>query len=432
MLKNLFDVSLGGLLWWLIGYGFANGGGNPFIGTDSVAGTGSPFATAGLIDHGTGAGWARVFFGFTFAAAASTIVSGAVAERAMLPAYMVFSSLTTALIYPVVSHWVWSSSGWLSVLNGDALLGGVIDFAGAGVVHMTGGVAALSGAWVIGPRVGRFDDQGHALPMPGHSSVLQVLGTFILWLGWYGFNAGSTLAINASAAEIAGRLVITTTLSASIGGIVAVNVDRFVKRGKDWDVSAMCNGILSGLVSITAGCAVVEPWAAVIIGACGACVYRLASKLVLAGRVDDPLDAFAVHGACGCWSILATAFFATPQYTHAVAPLNHGEDEGGVFNGDGRLVGAAAVFLAAHIAWVGSLSLSLFVALKRLGLLRVPNKYESAAFVGSTDGFGTVGRVGATNTANSDDGSVHAGKPMGVEITSGWAPAAAPPLKVSA
>ena len=183
MLKNLFDAALGALIFWTLGYGFINDGGNGFIGILPTNNRTAPyFATASLMQAdadpsmplATALEWANVFFQFTFAAASATIVSGAVAERTQLPAYVCFASCITGLVYPVVAHWVWSSSGWLSRTSPDAVLGGVIDFAGSGVVHMTGGVAALCGAIIVGPRTNRFDEDGRVLPMPGHSAVLQV------------------------------------------------------------------------------------------------------------------------------------------------------------------------------------------------------------------------------------------------------------------
>ena len=381
MLKNLFDSALGGILWWLVGYGFTNEGGSPFIGISAAGGRETHFVTVDQMSKEVtdGVEWAQVFFQFTFAAAAATIVSGAVAERAMLPAYVVFSSLITSFIYPVVAHWVWSGSGWLNLQNDHAFLGGILDFAGSGVVHMTGGVAALAGSAVIGPRTGRFDPAtGFPIPTPGHSSVLCVLGTFILWLGWYGFNAGSIVLISNNqhgGPSAAGRIVLTTTLAASAGGITSVVLERRFGFAKEWSVSAMCNGILSGLVSVTASCATVYPWAAIVIGCFGACAYRLASHAILRRGIDDPLDAFAVHGAGGAWGVVACSLLSAPRYTKQVARY----DDGGLFYGGYRMFPAALVFLIVHILWVGSLSFLTFYGLHKGKLLRVPKHMEDAA-----------------------------------------------------
>ena len=211
-------------------------------------------ASEGWEEHNTGGDFALWFFQYVFAAAAATIVSGAVAERAQLGAYLIYSTVITGLIYPVVVHWVWDTNGWASAFNtneGDdgPLLGGQIDFAGSGVVHMTGGVAALVGAAVIGPRMGRFDGGGRSgkpVPIKGHSSVLQVLGTFILWLGWYGFNPGSTLGLTPTGyARDAARVVVTTPPAAT-GGHTAVVLDKLIApRPGTWAPSATASWVAS-------------------------------------------------------------------------------------------------------------------------------------------------------------------------------------------
>jgi len=396
LLKNLLDACIGALIWWAWGFAAAYETGdspNKFIGGVSNA---KGFFASGWVsdadnsdtsEHATGYTFALWFFQYVFAAAAATIVSGAVAERAQLMAYLIYSSVITGLIYPVVVHWVWDVNGWASAFNtntGDAapLMGGQIDFAGSGVVHMTGGVAALVGAAIIGPRSGRFEGGGRVgkpVPIKGHSSVLQVMGTFILWLGWYGFNPGSTLGITPSGyAMHASRSVVTTTLSAATGGVVVVILDKFL-GSKTWDVGAVCNGILGGLVSITAGCSTVYPWAAVLIGFIGGGVYFGSSKLVLnVCKVDDPLDAFAVHGACGFWGCLATALLAAPAYAYAGSGTEDCDDKAGqgAFYGGGCLIGVAMAALIAEIAWVGGMSFILFFALKMSGLLRVSQDIE--------------------------------------------------------
>jgi len=189
-------------------------------------------------------------------------------------------------------------------------------------------------------------------------------------------------------------VVITTTLSAAMGGVTAVSLVRFRGLARDWDVSAMCNGILAGLVSITAGCATVEPWAALLVGMVGAIVFRSASRLLLRLCIDDPLDASAVHGACGCWGLIATALFSDPTYVTAVAGLNHG-GEGGLFYGDARLLGAALVFILANLAWTGFLSALIFWGLRTSKYLRYPVSQEHAS-------MGPVDEM---------DNSTHAGQP---------------------
>ena len=330
-------------------------------------------------EHATGYTFALWFFQYVFAAAAATIVSGAVAERAQLMAYLIYSSVITGLIYPVVVHWVWDTNGWASAFNGhpgDAapLMGGQIDFAGSGVVHMTGGVAALVGAAIIGPRSGRFEGGGRVgkpVPIKGHSSVLQVMGTFILWLGWYGFNPGSTLGLSpANYARDAARVVVTTTLSAAAGGVTVIILEKLC-GDKTWNIGAVCNGILGGLVSITAGCSVLMPWASVLAGFIGGFVYFGSSKCVLKlCKIDDPLDAFAVHGACGFWGVFGVGLFSADDYAYASGK--------GLFYGSGTALITAIVCLFAEIAWVGGMSLVMFFPLKKMGILRVSAEIEAA------------------------------------------------------
>jgi Amt family ammonium transporter len=280
---------------------------------------------------------------------------------------------------------VWCNNGFLSgAFTADkskTILGGCLDFAGSGVVHMTGGVAALCGAFVIKPRIGRFDENGNAVPMPGQSTPFQVLGTFILWMGWYGFNPGSTLGITpAGYGPIMARAAMCTTLSAAVGGITVVFFDRIFS--KTYDVGMVCNGILAGLVSITAGCACMLPWAAFLTGFIGAFVYYGASKLMLKLKIDDPLDAFAVHGACGFWGVLAVGVFGHPEFVGFGWDGENGDVAGdeyaGFLYGGSTLFGAQLVALIIEIAWVASLSTAMFFTLKMSGILRVSEEVEMA------------------------------------------------------
>jgi len=376
LLKNLLDACLGALIWFSIGYMIAYDSGNAFIGGTATTGMAPYFMLSGLAggaEDTTGYAMAGWFFQYVFAAAAATIVSGAMAERTALSGYIVYTIFITAFVYPVVVHWGWSADGWISAFNsaGTAFRGGVQDFAGSGIVHMTGGHAAIVGAAIVGPRTGRFDEKKNPLPMPGHSTTLQVMGTFILWLGWYGFNPGSTLGLSAANyTRDAARVVVTTTIAAATGGITVCICEK-VMGDKTWSVNAVCNGILGGLVSITAGCSVTYPWSSFVIAMLGGLVYFGSSKAVLhLCKIDDPLDAYAVHGACGMWGTLAVGLFSASDYAYGSGK--------GLFYGGGDAILAAVVCLAAETAWVLSLSFLCFFPLKKLGLLRVSAEVEAA------------------------------------------------------
>jgi len=398
LLKNLLDACLSAFIWWVMGHGIAFDGTNDFIGT-----AGSDMSSFFLSGYGSGpdSGYHRVFWWFqwTFAAAAGTIVSGAVAERAQLLAYLAYTFILTAVIYPIIVHWCWSEAGWLSTKNGhvdsggnftsDAVLDGVIDFAGSGVVHLTGGTAGFFGALIIGPRHGRFEvvydgskppRRGRPLQLPGHAPVLQALGTFILWLGWYGFNAGSQLRIaTPGASEVIGRIVVNTTLSAAGSGLVSLAIATLGqwRRGTvNYEVPAICNGILAGLVSITAGCATVHPWAALVIGMIGGLVYRGCSHCVLHKlKVDDPLDSSSVHGACGAWGVIAAALLTTEEFAAAAGY----QRRAGLFYGGGKLLGAALLQMVCILAWSGTNAGLVFLLLKKAGKLRRRETYMAAA-----------------------------------------------------
>jgi len=390
LLKNLLDACIGCVAFFLLGYGFAYDRdacvskedcakpdahkANAFIGTGP-----SNFALSGIKDYGEGYeahgyDWITFFFQFTFAAAAATIVSGAVAERCQLIAYMVYSFGITGLVYPVVAHWVWDVNGCLSILNDDAIMGGVIDFAGSGVVHMTGGWAALVGAKVLGPRSGRFEDPA---AFEGHSTPLQAIGTFLLWFGWYGFNPGSTLLLHGASRDMA-RVAVTTTLSGSVAGITGLFVKKFMpsKLGGTgyYELGHTCNSLLGGLVGVTAGCASVHPSGAILIGFISAFVYHFMSCAVRKLKIDDPLDAFAVHGSCGLWGCIAVGLFCVKEYS--VAPKS--EPDAGIFmpGSRGHLLGAQIVFVLLVVLWVVTMSLCMFVPLKLLGLFRVSQEHE--------------------------------------------------------
>lgn len=291
--KNIMDACLGSIIWFCFGYGVAWGKGSA-IGGDSF------FSVRDNTD------W---FFQWAFCVTASTIVSGAVAERMKLEAYFIYTIVITAFVYPVVVHWVWSEEGWACAFNTGADAP-AIDFAGSGVVHMVGGWSGLMGAYIVGPRKGRFKADKDAQDFKTHSIPLQAFGTFVLWFGWYGFNCGSTVAVS-GVMNTAALVAVTTTLAAAAGGLTTAFVARYFM--KKWNIGLACNGILAGLVSITAPCSVVKPGYAIIIGFIGGLVYYGFSKLMIKLKIDDPLDAVAVHGCCGFWGVISVAIFTTKE-----------------------------------------------------------------------------------------------------------------------
>ena len=394
LLKNLLDACVGALWFWATGYAFAYGqsgsdgdqeadGGdkNWFIGNNYF------FLSKGY--EGAG-GYHNWFFQFAFAATAATIVSGAVAERCSMAAYAAYSAFLTGFVYPVVVHWVWSGPGWLSACKGRnkaALLNvGVVDFAGCGVVHMVGGAAAGVGAYVLGPRKGRYGPGGG--PIKGHSMPLVVLGTFLLWIGWYGFNPGSTLAISGGSALVAEKTAVTTTLAAAAGGLSNLAIHFFL-TDHTMSVSEMCNGVLAGLVSITASCSVVEPWAAVVIGIIGAFAYTAGAIFMDKLEIDDAVNATPVHYFAGAWGLLAPALFARPYNMRAA--YGNADRAGLFYTGDGSMLACQVVALLLITAWVAATMTPFFLLMKALGIFRVSREFEEAGLDESKHGGSAYG-----------------------------------------
>jgi len=297
------------------------------------------------------------FFSMVFAATAATIVSGAVAERTTQLAYMVYSIGITAWVYPVVVYWVWSGTGWLSAGKEYQMM----DFAGSGVVHAVGGFSGLVGAAFLGKR------SGHPIPF---SVGFQVMGVFILFFGWFGFNCGSTLSAQGNM-ELAARVAMTTTLSACSAGLSAVILSYIVEGALS--LERMGNGILGGLVSITAGCHVVEPWAAILIGLLGGAFFFGSSNLIVKIGIDDPLDAAAVHGFCGIWGVMACAFFGKEDYIKAGAYLFEGEIQNWGTRFRNQFVGIFTI-----VVWTCAWAAVMFGGLSKLGLLRVDEETEKS------------------------------------------------------
>jgi len=316
LMKNLMDFSMGSIVYWAIGFGLMFG----------ASSTGW-FGTSGffLSDFSPdGDPWVLAFWMFqvVFAATAATIVSGAMAERTKFTGYMLYSIGICGLIYPIFGSWAWGSlfngSGWLEGL-------GFIDFAGSTVVHSVGGWAALAGAIVLGPRIGKYLPDGSMRPIPGHNMPLGALGVFVLWLGWFGFNPGSTTTADKSIAMI----FVNTNLAAAAGAVMAM-ITSWFKFGKP-EVSMSLNGALAGLVAITAGCANVSPASAVFIGVIAGMLVVFSVMFFDKIKVDDPVGAVSVHGVCGAWGTLAAGIFNIGGTTAGIIGV--------------QLVGIAAGFL---------------------------------------------------------------------------------------
>lgn len=390
MLTNVVDAVVGSISYYLFGFAFAfgdNTNSNPFIGTSFFALTDIP---------NNSYSYSFFLYQWAFAIAVAGITSGSIAERTQFSAYLVFSFFLTGFVYPVVAHWVWCSSGWLSPNSSHLLFGsGAIDFAGSGAIHLVGAVAGLWGSFIEGPRVGRFDAFGKPVPMRGHNATLVVLGTFLLWFGWFGFNPGSFDKILVSYPDATdqgnwtsvGRTAVTTTLAGSTAGIVTLFGRRLLVG--HWDALDVCNGVLGGFVAITSGCSVVEPWAAIVCGFFAACVLIGLNILALKLQFDDPLEATQLHGGCGAWGLIFTGLFAKEEYV--IQAYNSGtigivRPYGLLMGGGWGLIGAQVVEILVILCWVSVTMGPLFYALHLLNVLRIPVEEEIAGLDISSHG----------------------------------------------
>ncbi len=346
IMKNLMDFSLGTLVFWILGFGLMFAGDGPLVG-------GFDFFIKG--DYSSSfPTYAFVIFQTVFCATAATIVSGAMAERTKFSSYCIYSVIISAVIYPISGHWIWGG-GWLAQL-------GFHDFAGSTAVHMVGGVAALVGAKILGPRIGKYDKNGKPRAIPGHSLTLGALGVFILWFCWFGFNGCSTVSMTGDAAiQSASTIFVTTNLAAATAAAV-VMVITWIKYKKP-DVSMTLNGALAGLVAITAGCDMVSPFGAFCIGLIAAFMVFFGIEFVeKVLKIDDPVGAVGVHGLCGAGGTILTGLFAL---------------DGGAFYGGGfdfffiQILGVAAV-----IAWVAVTMSIVFLVIKHTVGLRVTEEEE--------------------------------------------------------
>ncbi len=359
LFKNFVDFTLGSLLFYFIGFGFMFGSdGQGFIGMPNFGDLG--FYDAGLPIEGF------LIFQTVFCATAATIVSGAMAERTKFSMYCLYSLFISLIIYPVSGHWTWGG-GWLA--NDDpgsfmmSTFGATFhDFAGSAVVHSVGGMLALVGAALLGPRVGKYDKLGRSRAIPGHNLLIAALGVFILWFGWFGFNPGSQLAASGTVNAIAiSHVFLTTNLAASAAGLTTMIVTWL--RYKKPSLSLTLNGILAGLVGITAGCDLVSPAGAVIIGLiCGLALPYGIEFIDKVLKIDDPIGASTVHGLCGILGTLLTGCLAL---------------DSGLFYGHGwGFLGAQTLGIVCIDAWALAAGFILFFTIKKLKGLRVTRRIE--------------------------------------------------------
>ena len=341
IMKNLMDFGLGAIAFMLLGYCL-------LAAEDYVFGIiGIP--NLGILTDYKNFDYSDFIFNLVFCATAATIVSGAMAERTKFSAYCIYSIVISAVIYPIEAGWVWNGNGWLAQL-------GFIDFAGSGAIHMVGGISGFLGAAFLGPRIGKYANDGKARAIPGHSLTLGALGVFILWFGWYGFNGAAA----GNVSEL-GSIFVTTTIAATSAS-VATMLFTWIKSGKP-DVSMSLNGALAGLVGITAGCANVDAVGALAIGLFAGVLVVLAVEFIdMKLKVDDPVGAVAVHGVCGVWGTVAVGLFSV---------------EGGLFyGGDAAQLGVQSLGVVAIAAWTFATVGLTFFLIKKINGLRVAKQDE--------------------------------------------------------
>ena len=346
IMKNLMDVSIGSIVFWMVGFGLMFGVSNGLVGTNFFFFDGSSELAKGT-GNSVGFNWAFLLFQTVFCATAATIVSGAVAERTKFTSYLLFSLIICGLVYPIFGSWAWGSlyagEGWLEKI-------GFLDFAGSTVVHSIGGWAALAGAIVVGARTGKYLEDGKMGLISAHNIPMGALGVFVLWLGWFGFNAGSTTAVGGDLAFIA----VVTNLSACAGAIGAGLLSWFLFRKPD--PSLALNGALAGLVSITAGCDIMSPSMAILTGLVGGCIVVGAVRLFDKLKIDDPVGAISVHGVCGAWGTLAIGLFSS--------------------SAGWTQLGVQAIGVGAGFAWAFGVSFPLFLLIKHTIGIRVDEREE--------------------------------------------------------
>lgn len=348
IMKNLMDFSLGSLAYWFVGFGIMFGAGSGVFGAIDFFTMGD--YSSAIPTH------VFLIFQTVFCATAATIVSGAMAERTKFASYLIYSIVLSLIVYPVSGHWAWGG-GWLSEL-------GFVDFAGSTVVHMVGGVAALIGAALLGPRIGKYGKDGKPRAIPGHSLTLGALGVFILWFGWFGFNPGSTISVTGDDTILSvGNIFVTTNLAAAAGA-AGTMIITWIKYKKP-DVSMTLNGALGGLVAITAGCSSVTPGGAALIGLISSVFLVFGIEFIdKVLKIDDPVGAIGVHGLSGAIGTILVGLFAV---------------DGGLFYGGGAsLLGVQIIGVLAVAAWVAVTMFIVFFVIKKTVGLRVSAAEEIA------------------------------------------------------
>lgn len=386
LIKNVLSVCVGTLGWWSFGWGFAFGesqggfiGATGFFASDLVKHTSNSVQPLDNCDGGVCTPRVlQCFFQWAFCTTTTSIVSGAVAERIRSPTFAMYSLCMSTFIYPVVVAWTWGG-GWLSEL----LKVGFTDLAGSGVVHLTGGISGLVGAILVRPRAGRFE--GNAASFEAHNLPLAVLGTLFLLVGWFGFNAGSLGAMrNGLEASLAAHVAMNTLLSGATGGLTVMLLKWIAVR--KYDVGGLCNGILAGVVSITAGCGNISNLSAIGVAAVGGLLYHLASNLLLRLHIDDPVNAFPVHGACGLWGCLAAVLCDWGGFDNfhgmngwECFPANSSDStDHSCFGPEAKPLALLVwlIFVVCVILWAGGISFILFQSAQLLGLLRVDHEAD--------------------------------------------------------
>ena len=354
LMKNILDYCIGTVVFWFVGFGI-------MYGKDLIGFIGDPngfwaYAVEGMGEHMSN--MTTLLFQTVFAATSATIVSGAMAERTNFKAYLVYSLLISLYIYPISGHWGWGG-GWLSNL-------GFHDFAGSTLVHSVGGWLALTGAIILGPRVGKYKN-GKAVAIPGHSLSLATLGVFILWFAWFGFNCGSTVSATGGNMAAIGHIAVTTNIAAAVGGLTAMII-AWIKYGYP-SLSMTLNGILAGLVAVTAGCDLVTPFGAVCIGVIAGVVLVFAVSFIENTlKIDDPVGAASVHGCCGALGTILVGLFANGDAANVTLGLFYG----GGFN----LLGVQLIGVVAVAAWAVINGIIIFKIMKKAKFLRVNKRIE--------------------------------------------------------